>query len=109
MTQFGESIAIGIGIGIGIIGPVDDPEHPKPPELDEAFQFVDWAGVPIPKVGNEIPRSDGTREQGVTDIQGKVPRTKSDKPLVDRGQRRRCGKPGRPRLLHRAAALRHPP
>jgi uncharacterized protein (DUF2345 family) len=75
MTQLGESIAI------GITGPVDDPEHPKPPEFDEAFQFVDWAGDPIPKLRYEILRADGTRAQGVTDSHGKVPRDKNDKPL----------------------------
>jgi uncharacterized protein (DUF2345 family) len=76
MTQVGEAVAI------GLIGPGDDPDKLKPWDFDEAFQFVDWAGDPIGHVRYEILKSDGSRESGVADAQGKIPRLKDDQPLT---------------------------
>jgi uncharacterized protein (DUF2345 family) len=75
MTQLGETVAI------GLIGPGDDPDKLKTWDFNEAFQFVDWAGEPIGKVRYEVLKSDGSRDSGVTDAQGRIPRIKDPKPL----------------------------
>lgn len=78
MTQLGE------GVQIGVVDATDVSGDEASVKFDEAFQFVDWAGEAIGNVRYEILKSDGTRDSGVADGEGKIPRLKDPKPLLVR-------------------------